>query len=330
MDTQHTLSFFVSLPQPAAINMSTFPLFLGQQPSNEQPPPPSLPSPYRLINAFQDLAPYHDDGGMARNTVDNGYGLSSNANVHCHGHGHEAVSNRFDPGYPGMAQNGRNGVDRGLCPNQSAWPWTAPCPQSVAALCDELRVPPLPNLSMTAMNAMAVPSPRPAPSAVVVTAPPLPAAAIPDALKRSPSPHGLTASNALNGRNGLNAAGSKAKGDGVGGVGVGALGQRFECTDCGKRYKHLSNLRAHAKVHTAEAKVCPFCKKRFGRKANYEEHLRVHTGETPYECKFCRRKFKHRHSWKDHLRIHTGEKPYQCQICNRTFNVRHNLTVHYR
>ena len=158
-------------------------------------------------------------------------------------------------------------------------------------------------------------------AAVVVTAPPLPAAALPDALKRSPSPHDGGLKNGLRSKSSLS---GKSKKSG------GGMLQKFECVDCGKRYKHLSNLRAHAKVHTAEAKVCPFCKKRFGRKANYEEHLRVHTGETPYECKYCQRKFKHRHSWKDHLRIHTGEKPYQCEICNRTFNVRHNLTVHYR
>lgn len=106
--------------------------------------------------------------------------------------------------------------------------------------------------------------------------------------------------------------------------------RKFRCQECGKEYKHLSNLRAHAKVHTAEAKVCSYCGKRFGRNANYLEHLRVHTGESPYSCTYCQRKFKHRHSWKDHLRTHTGERPFHCTVCAKTFNVKHNLTVHMR
>eukprot|EP01084_Bolivina_argentea_P312857 541685_1 len=105
---------------------------------------------------------------------------------------------------------------------------------------------------------------------------------------------------------------------------------KFTCDHCGKRYKHLCNLKSHQRIHTDEALICAHCNKRFGRSANLREHLRIHTGEAPYQCKFCSRKFKHHHAWKDHLRIHTGENPYQCKVCGRRFKVGHNLKVHAR
>eukprot|EP01083_Nonionella_stella_P018487 51509_1 len=62
---------------------------------------------------------------------------------------------------------------------------------------------------------------------------------------------------------------------------------KFACDHCGKRYKHLCNLKSHQRIHTDEALICAHCNKRFGRKANLAEHLRIHTGEAPYQCKFC-------------------------------------------
>jgi len=413
-----------------AVNMSTLPSLVDGRRTETASAPHVLPSSYRLINAFQDLAPYHDHGplggdmecNVGMNSMRSALGAVSQlsaveelnlsqcippsvgrldsapralsrAHSMAQGQGQNGLfpSNRNQSALPSTAcslnavrsvqsvgvnvhglhqmdtlnVNGFNGLQGAIHGvNASA----ANHSRTVAALCDQLQIPPIPNLSVSALhgavhavnpqngsnginamngihginglNPLTLSAPRSS-SAVVLTAPPLPATAIPDALKRSPSPHGVGgismamrskgdghgnghsngAMATLNGKSGRK---SKGRTDGVGTM------QKFECAECGKRYKHLSNLRAHAKVHTAEAKVCPFCKKRFGRKANYEEHLRVHTGETPYECKYCQRKFKHRHSWKDHLRIHTGEKPFECHVCNRTFNVRHNLTVHYR
>merc|ERR1711920_284050 len=56
--------------------------------------------------------------------------------------------------------------------------------------------------------------------------------------------------------------------------------RKFKCSECGKAYKHLCNLKSHSKIHTSEALICSHCNKRFGRRANYREHLRIHTGET--------------------------------------------------
>lgn len=61
----------------------------------------------------------------------------------------------------------------------------------------------------------------------------------------------------------------------------------FACSECGKVFKHKSNLKIHGVIHTAQALRCSFCDKKFARKGNLKQHLRVHTDERPYACRYC-------------------------------------------
>jgi len=74
----------------------------------------------------------------------------------------------------------------------------------------------------------------------------------------------------------------------------------FQCTECGKLYKHLCNLRSHSKIHTDNAYVCEYCDKKFGRKGNYIEHKRIHTGEKPFECPICKKRFRQKYGQTEH------------------------------
>ena len=74
-------------------------------------------------------------------------------------------------------------------------------------------------------------------------------------------------------------------------------GQVYQCPDCGKHFKHKSNLKIHCIIHTDDALECPHCQKKFARKSNLTQHLRVHTGERPYICEYCDKSFKQSHRY---------------------------------
>ncbi|KAK7026098.1 hypothetical protein SK128_015034 [Halocaridina rubra] len=75
----------------------------------------------------------------------------------------------------------------------------------------------------------------------------------------------------------------------------------YDCQQCGKNYKTLSNLNVH---------------------------IRTHTGERPYYCDYCGKGFKQLPHLKSHVRIHTGETPYLCRVCDKAFNQSSKLKYH--
>jgi len=109
-----------------------------------------------------------------------------------------------------------------------------------------------------------------------------------------------------------------------------AVAAAHQCPECGKHFKHKSNLKIHRVIHTDDALECPQCQKKFARKSNLAQHLRVHSGERPFVCPHCHKSFKQSHSLKDHIRIHSGEKPFDCEFCRKSFKVKHNMVVHRR
>nr|KAF6395973.1 ZFP41 zinc finger protein [Molossus molossus] len=59
----------------------------------------------------------------------------------------------------------------------------------------------------------------------------------------------------------------------------------YECSECGRIFKH---------------------------KTDHIRHQRVHTGEKPFQCDQCGKTFRHSSDVTKHQRIHTGEKPFKC------------------
>ncbi|XP_051782644.1 zinc finger protein 3-like [Erpetoichthys calabaricus] len=104
-----------------------------------------------------------------------------------------------------------------------------------------------------------------------------------------------------------------------------------QCSECGKGFSRIKNLRRHRKIHTGEKPYCcSECSKRFTQLGSLKKHRRIHTGEKPYYCNECGKHFCYKSSLQRHHRIHTGERPFCCNECGREFLQISNLQRHSR
>ncbi|XP_060094633.1 zinc finger and SCAN domain-containing protein 20-like [Heteronotia binoei] len=107
--------------------------------------------------------------------------------------------------------------------------------------------------------------------------------------------------------------------------------RRYQCLECGNRFRRASHLQQHQTIHTGEKPhQCLECGKKFTRGSSLRQHQRIHTGEKPYECSECGQRFCFSSHLQRHQTIHTMEKPYQCSECGKAFCHRVSLTVHQR
>ncbi|XP_015253765.1 PREDICTED: zinc finger and BTB domain-containing protein 49 [Cyprinodon variegatus] len=107
--------------------------------------------------------------------------------------------------------------------------------------------------------------------------------------------------------------------------------KQYCCEECGKIFKHPSNLELHKRSHTGEKPYqCNICGKNFSQAGNLQTHLRRHSGEKPFICELCGKSFTASGDVQRHKVVHTGEKPHLCDICGRGFNNLSNLKEHKR
>ncbi|XP_063074787.1 zinc finger protein 275-like isoform X2 [Engraulis encrasicolus] len=106
-------------------------------------------------------------------------------------------------------------------------------------------------------------------------------------------------------------------------------GRLFGCSQCGKEFHHLHQLKTHRRVHTGERPYsCPQCGKRFSQSSHIKRHMTVHTGERPFGCALCGKRFSQSCSLKVHQRVHTNVRPFSCTQCGKSFSVLSNLVRH--
>ncbi|MBN3306643.1 ZN551 protein, partial [Amia calva] len=129
-----------------------------------------------------------------------------------------------------------------------------------------------------------------------------------------------------------------------------ASGDLYICTECGRTFKLLGNLKAHQRLHAGDGRRqnvgnkdideagnprepvyhCTECGKGFRHFRSLQRHWKTHTGERPYHCGECGKDFHLLESLKAHQRIHTGERPHICPQCGKRFSEVQNLRVHLR
>jgi hypothetical protein len=131
----------------------------------------------------------------------------------------------------------------------------------------------------------------------------------------------------------------------------------FTCDECGKVYRHRSNLMRHKKSHrNAAPYTCDICEKIVTERGTLNRHKKIHSIENDYIFDICQRAFSderylNKHKKKDtgyaplqceirgkafclgreldcHKKVHTGEKPYRCGLCHKAFSKRAILNNH--
>lgn len=107
------------------------------------------------------------------------------------------------------------------------------------------------------------------------------------------------------------------------------LGKRFQCVECGFRFKYQCNLRRHAITHTGKKPYkCDECGGTFATKSYVRNHARIHTGQKPYKCEQCGAAFTQTSHLKNHMLIHSRQRPYKCTDCGVAFTQKIHLKDH--
>ena len=138
----------------------------------------------------------------------------------------------------------------------------------------------------------------------------------------------------------------------------------YNCSQCTKKFKHVSNFYRHGQTHSKEridsyrnkrksqsqecnnllihktkkkSVACDICCKTFYHKGNLTRHMNIHSGVKPYSCSVCQKDFARKDHLKWHMRTHTNEKPVvvnvkqpSCSVCKKDFSTKSSLNRHMR
>ena len=107
----------------------------------------------------------------------------------------------------------------------------------------------------------------------------------------------------------------------------------FNCNLCDKKFKAISGLKRHLKVHTdvQATHSCPYCPKKFIANSNLIDHVRIHYYIPSICCSFesCKKQFNSKDSLLKHVRsVHKSIKPFVCTECEKTFSQKSHLDDH--
>jgi len=104
------------------------------------------------------------------------------------------------------------------------------------------------------------------------------------------------------------------------------------CRICGKKFRHMSYLRCHERLHEGGGRpfVCDVCGKGFVASSNLTTHRRTHTGDRPYACSVCHKRFYQLCAVRKHELIHVGIKAFVCDVCGKQFLTHAQLFNHSR